>query len=59
MKAGKISGKLSICPNKESSASLRDNLVNKIKKNKQVKCPHCDSSVTEDNIKAIVFNFIK
>ena len=56
---GKIFGKLSICPNKECSASLRDNLVSKLKKNKQGKCPHCDTLLTEDNVKTIVFNFIK
>ncbi|MFW9818366.1 MAG: isoleucine--tRNA ligase, partial [Candidatus Thorarchaeota archaeon] len=36
-----IFGKLNICPNKECSASLRDNLVSKLKIQKQVNWPSC------------------
>jgi valyl-tRNA synthetase len=53
----KIFGKLNICTNKECSASLRDNLVSKLKKQKDVNCPYCNTRISEDSIKTITYNF--
>ncbi|MHA2289341.1 MAG: class I tRNA ligase family protein [Promethearchaeota archaeon] len=53
----KVYGKLPICPNQECSATLKDNIYEKLKKNKEVKCPHCNISLSDENIKNITFNF--
>jgi valyl-tRNA synthetase len=53
----KIFGTLNICPNIECSASLRDKLVAKLKKQNDVNCPYCNSKLSEDSIKTITFNF--
>jgi hypothetical protein len=53
----KIFGKLNICPNKECSASLRDKLVAKLKKQNDVNCPYCNTKISEDTLKRITFNF--
>ncbi|MFX1408979.1 MAG: isoleucine--tRNA ligase [Promethearchaeota archaeon] len=55
----KVFGKLNICPNKDCSASLKENLLSKFKKTTELKCPYCDSTLREDNIKSITFNFKK
>ncbi|MFW9988658.1 MAG: class I tRNA ligase family protein, partial [Candidatus Odinarchaeota archaeon] len=54
---GKIYGKLNICPNRKCSAALKDNVILKLKKKADVKCPHCVSSLYEDTIKVITFSF--
>jgi aspartate carbamoyltransferase regulatory subunit len=53
----KVYGKLSICPNKKCSASLRDNLIKKLKKQADVHCPYCNTVLKEESIKNITFNF--
>ncbi|MFX0072083.1 MAG: class I tRNA ligase family protein, partial [Candidatus Hermodarchaeota archaeon] len=54
-----VFGNLNICPNKECSASLKENLISKLKKNKDVNCPHCNSKIKETEIKSITFNYKK
>ena len=54
-----VFGKLPICPNQECSATLKENIFAKLKKTKDVKCPHCNADLSEDNIKKISFNFAK
>ncbi|MFW9938401.1 MAG: isoleucine--tRNA ligase [Candidatus Thorarchaeota archaeon] len=56
---GKVSAKLNICPNKECSASLKDNVLSKLKKKVGVNCPYCNSIIKEDTVKSITFNFTK
>ncbi|MFX1363439.1 MAG: isoleucine--tRNA ligase [Promethearchaeota archaeon] len=56
---GKIYGKLNICPNKKCSAALKDNVISKLKKKTDVKCPHCVSNLNENEIKVISFSFNK
>ncbi len=48
---------LIVCPNKVCSASLKDNTINKMDKKSDIKCPHCKSVLTHDNIKKIKFMF--
>jgi isoleucyl-tRNA synthetase len=55
----KVYGKLPICPNQECSATLKDNIFAKFKKDKEVKCPHCNATLSVDNIKKITFSFSK
>jgi isoleucyl-tRNA synthetase len=55
----KVYGKLPICPNQECSATLKDNIFAKLKQNKEVKCPHCNTNLSVENIKIITFNFSK
>ncbi|MFX1316112.1 MAG: isoleucine--tRNA ligase [Promethearchaeota archaeon] len=55
----KVFAKLNICPNKECSASLKENLISKFKKTTELKCPYCNSTLKKDNIKIITFNFKK
>jgi len=54
---GKIFGKLNICSNKNCSAALKDNIISKLKKNTESKCPHCHSTLTKNSINAITFSF--
>ncbi|MFX0039508.1 MAG: isoleucine--tRNA ligase [Promethearchaeota archaeon] len=53
----KIFGYLNICSNRDCSAALKDNIITKLKKNSEIKCPHCESKLTKDTIKKITFNF--
>jgi isoleucyl-tRNA synthetase len=55
----KVYGKLPICPNQECSAILRDNIFEKLKKKKEVKCPHCNANLSDNNINKITFNFAR
>ena len=52
-----ISGTLNICPNKDCSAALKDNIISKLKKSSEIECPHCNSKITREKIKKIKFNF--
>ncbi|MFX1378914.1 MAG: isoleucine--tRNA ligase [Promethearchaeota archaeon] len=53
----KIFGYLNICPNRDCSAALKDNIISKLRKNLEIKCPHCESKITKDTIKKIKFIF--
>ncbi|MGB5910658.1 MAG: DUF5915 domain-containing protein [Promethearchaeia archaeon] len=53
----KVYGQLYICPNKQCSASLKQNIISKFKKQSEVKCPYCDTKLKESEIKAVKFNF--
>ena len=55
----KIFGKLNICPNRKCSAALKDNIILKIKRNTDVKCPHCNASLSEEAITTVKFSFNK
>ncbi|MFX1356568.1 MAG: class I tRNA ligase family protein, partial [Promethearchaeota archaeon] len=54
-----VYGVLNICSNKECSASLKDNILARFKKKQKVKCPYCDTALSEDKIKTISFSFKK
>ena len=56
-KKGEVYGKLFVCPNKECCATLKDNIALKIKKQNDVKCPHCETSLKDRNLKVIIFQF--
>ena len=56
---GKIYGKLNICSNRECSAALKDNIISKLKKKAELKCPHCKSDLSEDKINWVTFSFEK
>ncbi len=56
---GKIFGKLNICPNRKCSAALKDNILSKLKKKTDVKCPHCESNLNENTIDTVTFSFNK
>jgi len=53
----KVYGQLYICPNKQCSASLKQNIISKFKKQSEVKCPYCDTKLKESEIKSVKFNF--
>jgi len=53
----KVYGQLYICPNKQCSASLKENIISKFKKQSEVKCPYCDTKLKESEIKTVKFNF--
>ena len=50
-------GTLHICPNKDCSASLKENVISKLKKKKDVNCPYCETKLSEKAIKSIFFLF--
>ena len=54
-----VHDKLNICPNRKCSASLKDNIIAKLKKNTEVTCPYCKNELKENNVKHIFFNFTK
>lgn len=54
---GKIYGKLNICPNRDCSAALKDNVFSKLEKITELECPHCNSKIKKSTIKTINFNF--
>ncbi len=54
-KNGYITGELYICSNKDCSASLKNNITSKLKKTKDVRCPHCDINLSK--IMKIEFQF--
>ncbi|MFX1477533.1 MAG: isoleucine--tRNA ligase [Promethearchaeota archaeon] len=54
-----VFGKLNICSNRNCSAVLKDNLVSKLKKKVEIKCPHCETSLSEDTLDKVIFSFPK
>ena len=54
-----VYGKLHVCPNQECLATLKENLLAKLKKTKEVKCPHCNANLSKENIKTITFSFTR
>ncbi|MFX0060524.1 MAG: class I tRNA ligase family protein, partial [Candidatus Heimdallarchaeota archaeon] len=53
----KIFGHLNVCPNKDCSAALKDNIISKLKKTPDLDCPHCKLKLNQNTIKVIKFNF--
>ncbi len=53
----KIYGKLNICPNRDCSAALKDNLISRLEKKSELECPHCNSKIKKNTLKSIRFNF--
>ncbi|MFW9867519.1 MAG: isoleucine--tRNA ligase [Candidatus Thorarchaeota archaeon] len=56
---GEVYGQLNVCPNENCSASLKENIISKLKKNTEVKCPYCNTILTKDIKQLIEFKFIK
>ena len=54
-----VSGQLTICPNKQCSASLKDNIVLKLKEKQNINCPYCNTILTIGGIKNIIFKFLR
>ena len=48
---------LKICSNKECSATLKKNIIQKLEKKGKVQCPYCQTELTQDAIKIVTFNF--
>ncbi|MFX1480812.1 MAG: class I tRNA ligase family protein, partial [Promethearchaeota archaeon] len=55
----KVYGELNLCSNKICSASLKENIIKKLKGNTENTCPYCNIQLKMDDIKKITFNFIK
>ncbi|GAG10466.1 unnamed protein product, partial [marine sediment metagenome] len=53
----KVFAKLYICPNKECSASLKENINQRLKKSAEVQCPYCNTKLEEANLKTITYNY--
>ena len=53
----KILEELKICPNKECSASLKKNILNKLDKDSGIKCPYCEIELISNDIKTISFTY--
>jgi DNA-directed RNA polymerase subunit RPC12/RpoP len=53
----KVFAKLYICPNKECSASLKENINKRLKKGAEVQCPYCNTKLEEANLKTITYNY--
>ncbi|KKM24981.1 hypothetical protein LCGC14_1599650, partial [marine sediment metagenome] len=49
--------RLNLCPNKNCSASLKDNIILKLKNKAEIKCPYCSSVLKMDKINNIDFSF--
>lgn len=56
-KKGEVYGKLFVCPNKECCATLKDKIATRIKKQDDIKCPHCETPLKDGNLKVITFQF--
>ncbi|MCJ7650136.1 MAG: DUF5915 domain-containing protein, partial [Candidatus Lokiarchaeota archaeon] len=56
-KKEEVFGKLFVCPNKKCCATLKDNIALKLKKQDDVKCPHCETPLKDGNLKVITFQF--
>ncbi|MBD3215275.1 MAG: class I tRNA ligase family protein, partial [Candidatus Lokiarchaeota archaeon] len=54
---GKAYEELSICPNENCSATLKQNINHKLYKKGRAKCPYCQTEFTEDKVKKITFYF--
>ncbi|MFX1426039.1 MAG: isoleucine--tRNA ligase [Promethearchaeota archaeon] len=55
----KVFGELNLCSNSICSASLKENIINKLKKSIDNFCPYCNTKLNLDDIKKITFNFNK
>ncbi|MBN1216000.1 MAG: isoleucine--tRNA ligase [Candidatus Lokiarchaeota archaeon] len=55
----KIYEELKLCGNKDCSASLKDNILKKLDKESNIKCPHCNSELKINNIRTISFTYNK
>ena len=55
----KVFGKLKLCPNKECTASLKENVLKNLNKKPKLYCPYCNAEIKKDNIKEIFFNYLK
>ncbi|MFX1419063.1 MAG: isoleucine--tRNA ligase [Promethearchaeota archaeon] len=55
----RVFGKLYICPNKECSSSLKENIFKKLNKEIEIKCPYCKTNITKNSIKIITYDFKK
>jgi len=53
----KMFAKLYICPNKDCSAALKENINKRLKKDAEVKCPYCNTKLKEANLKSITYNY--
>ncbi|KKN33074.1 hypothetical protein LCGC14_0807550, partial [marine sediment metagenome] len=51
--------RLNLCANKNCSASLKDNIILKLKNKAEIKCPYCNSVLKMDRINNIDFNFLR
>ena len=54
-----VFGVLNLCPNSTCSASLKENIINKLEKKIDMNCPYCNTKLKMDQIKTITFNFLK
>ncbi len=52
-----VSGKLSICANRDCSASLKNNTISKLVKKQKIKCPYCNSDLSNESIQPLTFSF--
>jgi len=48
---------LKVCPNKDCSATLKKNIIQKLEKKGEAKCPYCQTELTQDKVNTITFNF--
>ncbi len=55
----KVFAKLYICPNKDCSASLKENINKRLQKGTEVQCPYCNAKLEEANLKSITYNYIR
>ena len=55
----KVFAKLYICPNKECSASLKENINKRLKEGAEVQCPYCKTKLEEANLKTITYNYMR
>jgi len=55
----KVTGTLNICPNKDCSASLKENIILKLRNKIEINCPYCNFNLKESDIKSIEFQFKK
>jgi len=53
----KVFAKLYICPNNDCSASLKENINKRLKKDTEVLCPYCNTKLEEANLKTITYNY--
>jgi valyl-tRNA synthetase len=54
-----VLGKLNVCQNRKCLASLKDNILKRLKKESGLSCPHCNSNLKQDDLNSISFSFKK
>ena len=54
-----VFGKLNICPNRECTATLKENIIAKLQKKSKVQCPYCKIELQKESINSITFSFKK